>query len=113
MLRWPLREEALYFGFNTLKGQTIECVMIEEITNDIKPKAKNSNFINFKIIGNENGKEVKIGVAVVQDSQFTLNACLKRLNDYHTFDLTRGCLVRSQFKIKQNQSLLVSEFFLE
>ncbi|MDD1413684.1 P-loop NTPase fold protein [Dolichospermum sp. ST_con] len=93
--------EALYFGFNTLKGQTIECVMIEEITNDIKPKAKNSNFINFKIIGNENGKEVKIGVAVVQDSQFTLNACLKRLNDYHTFDLTRGCLVRSQFKIKQ------------
>jgi hypothetical protein len=93
--------EALYFGFNTLKGQTIECVMIEEITNDIKPKAKNNNFINFKIIGKENGKEVKIGVSVIQDSQFTLNAALKRLNDYHTFDLTRGCLVRSQSKIKQ------------
>ncbi|MFM2063788.1 MAG: hypothetical protein RLZZ507_3459 [Cyanobacteriota bacterium] len=93
--------EALYFGFNTLKGQTIECVMIEDITNDIKPKAKNNNFINFKIIGKENGKEVKIGVSVIQDSQFTLNAALKRLNDYHTFDLTRGCLVRSQSKIKQ------------
>jgi hypothetical protein len=93
--------EALYFGFNTLKGQTLEEVMIQEITKDILPKSKNNNFINFKIIGNENGKEVKIGVAVVQDSQFTLNACLKRLNDYQTFDLTRGCLVRSQFKIKQ------------
>lgn len=93
--------EALYFGFNTLKGQTIECVFIEEITNDIKPKAKNNNFINFKIIGKENGKEVKIGVSVIQDSQSTLNAALKRLNDYHTFDLTRGCLVRSQSKIKQ------------
>jgi len=93
--------EALYFGFNTLKGQTLEEVMIQEITKDILPKSKNNNFINFKIIGNENGKEVKIGVAVVQDSQFTLNACLKRLNDYHTFDLTRGCLVRSHSKIKQ------------
>jgi hypothetical protein len=93
--------EALYFGFNTLKGKMLEGVMIEELTNDIKPKAHNKNFINFKIIGNENGKEVKIGVAVIQDSQSTLNACLKRLNDYHTFDLTRGCLVRSHSKIKQ------------
>ncbi|PPJ64309.1 P-loop NTPase fold protein [Cuspidothrix issatschenkoi] len=93
--------EALYFGFNTLKGKILEEVMIQEITNDIKPKAHNKNFINFKIIGNENGKEVKIGVAVIQDSQSTLNACLKRLNDYHTFDLTRGCLVRSHSKIKQ------------
>ena len=95
--------EALYFGFNTLKGQTLEGVMIEELTNDIKPKAHNKNFINFKIIGNENGKEVKIGVAVIQDSQSTLNAGLRRLNDYHTFDLTRGCLVRSKSKIKQMQ----------
>ncbi|GCL38807.1 MAG: P-loop NTPase fold protein [Sphaerospermopsis kisseleviana] len=95
--------EALYFGFSTLKGQTLEGVIIEEITKDILPKSKNNNFIKFKIIGNENGKEVKIGVAVVQDSQFTLNAALRRLNDYHTFDLTRGCLVRSKSKIKQMQ----------
>jgi hypothetical protein len=73
--------EALYFGFNTLKGKTLEEVMIVEITNDVQPKRKNNNFINFKILGNENGKQVKIGVAVVQDSQSTLNACLKRLND--------------------------------
>jgi hypothetical protein len=105
--------EALYFGFNTLKGKTLEEVMIVEITNDVQPKRKNNNFINFKIIGNENGKQVKIGVAVVQDSQFTLNACLKRLNDYHTFDLTRGCLVRSESKIKQMKKTAATFSLLE
>lgn len=105
--------EALYFGFNTLKGKTVEEVMIVEITNDIQPKRKNNNFINFKIIGNENGKQVKIGVAVVQDSQFTLNACLKRLNDYHTYDLTRGCLVRSESKIKQMKKTAATFSLLE
>lgn len=93
--------EALYFGFNTLIGKSLEKVMIAEISSDIQPKSKNRNFINFKIIGHENGKQVKIGVAVIQDSQFTLNAGLKRLNDYKTFDLTRGCLVRSYSKIEQ------------
>ena len=105
--------EALYFGFNTLKGKTLEEVMIVEITNDIQPKRKNNNFINFKILGNENGKPVKIGVAVVQDSQSKLNACLKRLNDYHTFDLTRGCLVRSQSKIKQMKKTAATFSLLE
>lgn len=105
--------EALYFGFNTLKGKTLEEVMIVEITNDVQPKRKNNNFINFKIIGNENGKQVKIGVAVVQDSQSTLNACLKRLNDYHTFDLTRGCLVRSESKIKQMKKTAATFSLLE
>lgn len=105
--------EALYFGFNTLKGKTLEEVMIVEITNDIQPKRKNNNFINFKILGNENGKQVKIGVAVVQDSQSKLNACLKRLNDYHTFDLTRGCLVRSESKIKQMKKTAATFSLLE
>ncbi|NMG07649.1 P-loop NTPase fold protein [Brasilonema sp. UFV-L1] len=93
--------KVLFFGFETLKGQTLEGVMIEEITSDIKPKLQNKGFINFKIVGNENGKEVKIGVAVIQSSQFTLTAGLKRLNDYEKFDLTRGCLVRSKSKIEQ------------
>ncbi|OSO97150.1 hypothetical protein B7O87_01355 [Cylindrospermopsis raciborskii CENA303] len=93
--------EALYFGFTTLKGQVLEQVMIEEIIDDVQPKSKNKNFIRFKIVGHENGKLVKIGVAVVQDTVFTLTACLKRLNDYETFDLTRGCLVRSYSKIEQ------------
>ena len=105
--------EALYFGFNTLKGKTLEEVMIVEITSDIQPKRKNNNFINFKILGNENGKPVKIGVAVVQDSQSKLNACLKRLNDYHTFDLTRGCLVRSESKIKQMKKTAATFSLLE
>ena len=105
--------EALYFGFNTLKGKTLEEVMIVEITNDIQPKRKNNNFINFKILGNENGKQVKIGVAVVQDSQSKLNACLKRLNDYHTFDLTLGCLVRSESKIKQMKKTAATFSLLE
>jgi hypothetical protein len=87
--------------------------MIVEITNDIQPKRKNNNFINFKILGNENGKQVKIGVAVVQDSQSKLNACLKRLNDYHTFDLTRGCLVRSESKIKQMKKTAATFSLLE
>lgn len=93
--------ESLSFGFHTLKGKILEGVMIEEINEEIKPKAQNKNFINFKIIGNQNGKEVKIGVAVIQDSLPTLTAGLKRLTDYETFDLTRGCLVRSKSKIEQ------------
>ncbi|MDF5735526.1 MULTISPECIES: hypothetical protein [unclassified Nostoc] len=99
--------EALYFGFDTLKGQTLEGVLIEEIVSDIqnksqnKPRSQDKIFINFKIIGSENAKPVKIGVSVIQYSQFTLTAALKRLIDYETFELTRGCLLRSQSKIEQ------------
>ena len=92
--------KALCFGFETLKGQTIEGVMIEELTTEIKPKAKNNDCINFKIIGTEKGKLVKIGIAVIQSSQNELVAGLRRLIDYERFDLTRGCLVRSQAKIE-------------
>jgi KAP family P-loop domain len=94
--------EALYFGFLTLKNQTLEGVMIEKVTNDVKPKAYyRKHYIDFKIIGNEEGKEVKIGVAVIQSSQVTLTAGLKWLIDYEKYDLTRGCLVCSESKIKQ------------
>ena len=92
--------KALCFGFETLKGQTIEGVLIEEVTTEIKPKAKNNDCINFKVIGIENGKVVKIGIAVIQSSQNELVAGLRRLIDYERFDLTRGCLVRSQAKIE-------------
>lgn len=91
--------KALCFGFETLKGQKIEGVMIEEVTAEVKPKVRNGEWINFKVIGSENGKDVKIGVAVIQSSQNELVAALKRLIDYETFDLSRGCLVRSQSKI--------------
>lgn len=92
--------KALCFGFETLKGQTMEGVLIEEVTTEIKPKAKNNDCINFKVIGTENGKVVKIGIAVIQSSQNELVAGLRRLIDYEQFDLTRGCLVRSQAKIE-------------
>jgi hypothetical protein len=93
--------DAIYFGFETLKGQTLEGIMIEEVTNDIQPKTYYIKYINFKVIGNENGKKVKIGVAVIQSSQVTLTAGLKWLIDYEKYDITRGCLVRSKSKIKQ------------
>jgi len=93
---------AIDFGFKTLKGQTLEGVTIEDVT-EVKPKADNKGWINFKVIGRETGKVVKIGVAVIQSSQFALVAGLKRLNEYETFDLTRGCLVRSQSKLEKTK----------
>jgi hypothetical protein len=90
---------AIYFGFETLKGQTVDNVTIDDITAEIKPKIPNANWIKFKIIGTENGRAIKIGVAVIQSPQSELVAGLKRLTDYQKFDLTRGCLVRSQSKI--------------
>ncbi|HEY9671955.1 MAG TPA: hypothetical protein V6D11_10955 [Waterburya sp.] len=95
-----LLAETLSFGFHTLKGQTVEKVTVEGVT-EVKPKAPNAGWINFKVVGTENGKIVKIGVAVIQTSQFALVAGLKRLCNYSKFDLTRGCLVRSKDKIEQ------------
>jgi hypothetical protein len=92
--------KAIYFGFETLKGQTVDKVTIDDITAEIKPKAKNAGWIGFKIIGTENGRTIKIGVTTIQSSQSELVAALKRLIDYQTFDLTRGCLVRSRSKIE-------------
>jgi hypothetical protein len=93
--------EALHFGLETLKSENLEDVVIENITSDIRPKSKNNNFINFKIIGNYQGQEFKMGVSVIQSPLYTLTAALKRLNDYETFDITCGCLVRSKVKIEQ------------
>jgi hypothetical protein len=93
--------KAIYFGFETLKGQTVDKVTIDDITAEIKPKTKNAGWIGFKIVGAENGRTIKIGVATIQSSQSELVAALKRLIDYQTFDLTRGCLVRSQSKIEK------------
>jgi hypothetical protein len=88
--------EALYFGFQSLKGQTLEGVMIEELTDGVGKSGSKDKFINFKLIGSENGKAVKIGVAVLQSSVRSVLAGLERLTNYKKFDLTRGCLVRSK-----------------
>ncbi|MCV3215488.1 P-loop NTPase fold protein [Plectonema radiosum NIES-515] len=105
--------EALRFGFQTLKGQTLEGetetgetlneVTVEDVT-EVEPKSKNQGWINFKIIGKDKNKAFKIGVTVLQYSNGrVVGAGMWRLIDYETFDITRGCLVRSKEKtIRKN-----------
>lgn len=86
--------KALVFGFQQMIGQTLEGVNIQEIEPTVSPKNK---YINLKVIGEENGQKVKIGVAVMQASAGrTVTAGLSHLSDYNKYDLTRGCLVRSK-----------------
>jgi hypothetical protein len=98
--------EVLALAFKTLKdeclegetstGEKLNSVVIQDIA-EIEPKATNQGWINFKLIGQENDKNFKIGVAVIQQPHgISVGAGIKRLSDYQTFDLTRGCLVRSQ-----------------
>jgi len=88
--------QALRLGFSAVIKETIEKVQIEKIE-DVQPKAADKGYIDFKVVGKENGKAVRIGVAVLQDSGGRIiGATLKRLIDYKKFDLTRGCLVRSK-----------------
>jgi hypothetical protein len=88
---------ALTFALNFIRGETLEGVTIKSIDREVAPKSKNSGYIQFRIIGQENDKEVKIGVGVIQNSHGrTVGAGVKRLTWYKDFDLTRGCLVRSK-----------------
>ncbi|BAY44878.1 hypothetical protein SAMD00079811_24800 [Scytonema sp. HK-05] len=105
--------DALRFGFQTLKGQTLDGetetgeslkeVKVEDVT-EVEPKSKNQGWINFKVIGKEKDKIFKIGVAVLQHSHgLSVGAGMLRLIDYKKFDITRGCLVRSKEKtIRKN-----------
>jgi hypothetical protein len=93
--------DALRLGFNAVikLQQTIETLEIKRIE-EVEPKGENRGYIDFKIVGKENGKIFKIGVAVLQQSNGGgLAAGLKRLIAYKTFGLTRGCLVRSEEKV--------------
>lgn len=88
---------ALAFCLTYLRGETIERVKIKSIDYVVKPKAKHYGFLNFRILGEENGKPVKIGVCVLQNSHGrTVGSALKCLTQYDTFKLTRGCLVRGK-----------------
>jgi hypothetical protein len=88
--------DALYLGFCALISLSIENVKIIDVV-EVEAKSVDQGYIDFKIIGTENKKLVKIGVAVVQQSGgMYVQAALKRLIDYDKFDLTRGCLVRSK-----------------
>ena len=88
---------AIAFVLQNLKGQTIEGVTILDIDREVKPKSRHGGFINFRILGEENGNSVKIGVCVMQGSHGkTVGAAFKYLTMYSQFDLTRGCLIRSK-----------------
>jgi hypothetical protein len=88
--------QALRLGFSAVIGETIENVQIEKVV-DVQVKAVDRGYLDFKIVGKQNGKDVKIAVAVLQESGgLFVQATLKRLIDYKKFDLTRGCLVRSK-----------------
>ncbi|MFB2968806.1 P-loop NTPase fold protein [Aerosakkonema sp. BLCC-F183] len=88
---------ALSLVFCRLIGQTREQVKIDKIE-AIKSKTSEKSYnLDFKIIGVENGKNIAIGVMVLQLSAgIGVQAGLKRLIDYKKFKLTRGCLVRSK-----------------
>jgi hypothetical protein len=93
--------EALYFGFLSVKGEILEEVQVEEIEK-VKTRAADRGYLHFRIRGKENGRSVKIVVAVVQESRAKfVSAALKRLIQYQKFDMTRGCLVRSK-DVKSN-----------
>lgn len=94
-----LLADAILFGFQSLIGQTVERVTVQSATDKVKKRGGKDDYINFKVIVRDNGIDVTIGVAVLQYAGGKgLGAGLKRLNDYETFNLTRGCLVRSQSK---------------
>jgi hypothetical protein len=95
---------ALYLGFTTLKGQTVENVLIQDVTNQVKPLRENAGSIQFKITAIDKGKEEVIGVGVIQHTHgLSVGSRLQRLTMYPTFKLTRGCIIRSEDrKIKKN-----------
>jgi hypothetical protein len=88
--------DALWLSFCSLIGWTIDKVKITDVV-EVEARSVDQGYINFKIIGKEKRKPVKIGVAVLQQSGGQYQAAaLKRLIDYEKFDITRGCLVRSK-----------------
>lgn len=95
---------ALYLGFTTLKGQTVENVLIQDVTNQVKPLGANKGSIQFKITALDNGKEDAIGVAVIQHPNgVSVGSRMQRLTWYDKFKLTRGCMIRSEDrKIKKS-----------
>jgi hypothetical protein len=89
--------DALWLSFSTIIGQTLENVKIMSLEKIKCSASEKSYSMDFKIIGEENGNPVKIGVMVLQiPSGMGVQAGLKRLIDYPKFKITRGCLVRSK-----------------
>ncbi|MGF1493758.1 MAG: hypothetical protein ACFBSC_15140 [Microcoleaceae cyanobacterium] len=92
---------ALEFAFRSLIGETLSNTEVQ----DVEVFNIRNDYLNFKVIGQENGLVFKLGVAVNQQATGRgVQAALKRLVNYRRFDLTRGCLVRSK-RISPNAKL--------
>jgi len=88
---------ALWLCFVSLIGETVEGVKVDDIEEFQHSTSEQNNSPDFKIIGDENGKTIKIGVMVHQISSGQgVQAGLKKLVNYKKLDITRGCLVRSK-----------------
>ncbi|AFY67924.1 AAA family ATPase [Geitlerinema sp. PCC 7407] len=91
-----LLDEALRFSFSELVSKTIEGVKITDVEK-VEPAKENNGYINFKIVGEEEGQKIVIGISIRQESSWqSVTAGLKRLINYEKFGLTRGCLLRSK-----------------
>ena len=92
-----LISNSLKFCLKHLRGRTINRVKINDIDDDVKPKYAHNGKIQFKILGEEDGKPMSIGVSVAQYSHgLSAGAAIKYLTQYDTLGLTRGCLIRSK-----------------
>ncbi|WP_019499290.1 hypothetical protein [Pseudanabaena sp. PCC 6802] len=89
--------DALWLGIASLiDEETVEGVAVKNIE-EIEASKADQGYLHFRIIGEESGRVVKIGVAVLQQSAGRfIGAALKRLIDYKKFGFTRGCLIRSK-----------------
>jgi hypothetical protein len=100
--------DALWFAFRTLTEKNIEGVKVTDVDwIDFDDNVKNPDrgYLHLRIIAEEKGKVVKIGVAaVLQASGKFIGAALRRLIDYKKFGFTRGCLVRSH-KINKGSAI--------
>jgi hypothetical protein len=100
--------DALWLAFNALTDENIEGVKVTDVDwIDFDDTVKNPDrgYLHLRIIAEENGKVVKIGVAaILQASGRFIGAALKRLIDYKKFGFTRGCLIRSH-KINKGSAI--------
>jgi hypothetical protein len=87
---------ALLFSFMGLIGETIEGIIISDVTNAFGKRGGKEQYLNFKITGKDRIKPLGIAVSVVQENSGRFIAgALKKLLTPEKFGLTRGCLVRS------------------
>jgi hypothetical protein len=88
---------SIAFGFSKLREETLEGVRILSVENNVKPYAKHNGYVQFKVIGDNNGDAISIGVSVVQQNHGrSVGAAIKYLTNYKDLGLTRGCLIRQK-----------------